>query len=435
MQVDFDKNPKQHEFFDLAVQAVHCQNDYRHLFYGGAIRGGKTFVSLAILIYAARHFRGSRWHIFRRDFPALLATTIPSVEKLLRGSTEWAWHRDRSNYYVENTASGGRIFFKGESLEQDPSLNDLLGLETNGILYEQIEELSRQVWEVGNSRLGSWYIEPMPCPITLATFNPTQTWVKEFIYEPFTEGTLTAPYFFMPALPSDNAYVTAEQWRAWSRLDERYQQQYIHGDWTDFADRDHLWAFAYDPARHIARQEHAADRNHVLYLSFDFNRNPICCSVLQRIGDQLRVIETIKLAQSDINAMCQYIKTYYAGFLYQVTGDASGKNSTALVSDNINYYSVIRRELNLSQHQLLVPTANPPLAENQVLVNSLLAHYDIQINATKAKGLLYDLGNVKMHADGTIVKQHRSDPTQQADALDTFRYYCNVFHSDFLRRG
>jgi hypothetical protein len=38
-----------------------------------------------------------------------------------------------------------------------------------------------------------------------------------------------------------------------------------------------------------------------------------------------------------------------------------------------------------------------------------------------------------MEADGSIRKTNRADPTQQADALDTFRYYCNVFHSRALR--
>jgi hypothetical protein len=434
MQIEFAKNPKQGSFFELALAAMRGSNEYRHLFYGGAIRGGKTFVSLAVLGYAAAYYPQSRWHIFRRDFPALLATTIPSMQKILAGSRDWHWHRDRSNYYVQHRYSGGKIFFKGESLDQDPGLNDLLGLETNGILYEQIEELSRQIWEVGNSRLGSWYIEPMPKPITLATFNPTQTWVKELIYEPYRTGKLEAPYYYMPALPSDNAYVTDEQWKAWSRLDERYQQQYIQGDWTDFADRDHLWAFAYEPARHIAQQELQPDPGHILYLSFDFNRNPICCSVIQHIDQQIRVLETVKLAQSDVYALCCYIRSYYPQYVYRVTGDASGYHSSALVQDNINYYTVIKNELGLSPNQLHVPTANPALAENQVLVNSLLAHYPIRINAIKAKGLLYDLANVKMHANGTIVKQQRSDPTQQADALDTFRYYCNVFHSGFLSR-
>ena len=430
--LSFLKNPKQSQYFHLVWEAMAGKNEYRNFFYGGAIRGGKSFVSLSILASAARWYPNSRWHVFRRDMPALLTTTIPSMERILASDPDWEWSRQPSNYYVRYTVNGSRIYFRGEGITHDPELTDLLGLETNGILYEQIEELSEKLWQMAASRVGAWATVPMPCPITMATFNPTQTWIKERIYEPYRTGTLTAPYYYMNALPSDNAYVTAEQWRAWGRLDERYRQQYIEGDWTDYSAQDGLWAFAFDAARHVVHEEMLPDPQHLLYLSFDFNRNPICCSVIQYIDAQIRVIETIKLADSDIYAMCTHIAAYYPEYTYMVTGDASGNNSSAMVQDNANYYTVIKNQLKLTNRQLRVPSANPLLADNQVLINTILSKYDVCINAQKAKGLIYDLRNVKMSADGSIEKTNRSDPAQQADALDTFRYYCNVFHGGVL---
>ena len=432
MKANFHKNIKQQDYFRLAMQALRGENDYRNFFYGGAIRGGKSFVSLSIFAFAAAEFPNSRWHVFRRDMPALLTTTIPSMERVIGDDPDWHWCRQPSNYYVEYI-NGSRIYFRGEGITHDPELTDLLGLETNGILYEQIEELSEKLWQMGASRLGSWYIPDMPRPITLATMNPTQTWVKERIYEPYRSGTLAVPYFYMPALPGDNPYVTAEQWDAWSRLDERYRQQYIEGDWTDYGAEDGLWAFAFDSLRHVAYEEIPPDPTHVLYLSFDFNRNPICCSVIQCIDSQIRVIETIKLASSDIYALCTHILALYPDYLYKVTGDASGTNSSAMVQNSQNYYTVIKNKLRLTDRQFHVPTSNPRLEDNQVLINSILTHSDLRINAKKAAALLYDLRNVKMEADGTIRKANRADPKQQADALDTFRYYCNVFHSGALR--
>ncbi len=435
MKIDLERNPKQKAYYLITQAAMRGENEYRHFFFGGAIRGGKSYVSLAILAAAAHHYPNSRWHVFRRDMPALLATTIPSMERVLAGDPDWRWSRDTSNYYVQNRTNGSRIYFRGEGIGHDPELTDLLGLETNGILYEQIEELSERLWQIGASRLGSWYTAPMPGAITLATFNPSQTWIRERIYEPYRTGTLTAPYYYLTALPSDNAYVTPEQWQAWAGLDERYRLQYIEGDWTDYSAGDGLWAFAFDSGRHIAQPEIGPDRGHVLYLSFDFNRNPICCSVIQCIDAQIRVIEAIKLAKSDIYALCTHILALYPGYMYKVTGDSSGNNRSALVQDNMNYYTVIKKQLQLTDRQLDVPTSNPPLVDNQVLINSILTHHDVRINAKKASALIYDLRNVKMNADGTIRKANRTDPTQQADALDTFRYYCNVYHRGELIRG
>jgi hypothetical protein len=228
--------------------------------------------------------------------------------------------------------------------------------------------------------------------------------------------------------------VTAEQWEAWGRLEERYRQQYIEGDWTDYGAQDGLWAFAFDAERHVARVEMEPDAGHILYLSFDFNRNPICCSVIQYIDRQIRVIETIKLANSDIHALCTYLLVGYRDYVYKVTGDASGSNSSALVQNSQNYYTVIKKQLRLTDRQLHVPLSNPRLEDNQVLINTILSKHDVRINAGRAKALIYDLRNVQMEADGSIKKANRNDPAQQADALDTFRYYCNTFHREALFR-
>lgn len=191
------------------------------------------------------------------------------------------------------------------------------------------------------------------------------------------------------------------------------------------------WAFAYDKAKHIGKPE--LNKAQVVYLSFDFNKNPICCSVIQQYDNCIKVIETIKLENSDIYALCDYINVYYAGCLLMVTGDATGQGTTALVQDNLNYYRVIKSKLNLGINQIKVPTVNPRIEENQVLVNSLLANYKVEIHETKASALHFDLANVSISADNKIEKSQRSDVKQQADALDTFRYFCNTFMAWFLK--
>lgn len=432
MIINLAQNPKQEEFYNKAIEALFGLNDFRNLSYGGAIRGGKSFVCAAIDLTAAKLFDNSRWHIFRADMPALQATTIPTFEKILSGSANWGWNRDKSNFFIYNRKNDSKIFFKGENITHDPELNDLLGLETNGIWLEQVEELSKKLWEIAQSRNGSWYIPNMPKPIMLSTFNPTQTWIKAEIYDKWRKGELVAPYYFQHALPKDNQFVTPEQWAAWGRMADRYQKQFIEGDWSNFQDKNALWAFAYEPAKHNGLPE--PTREQILYLSFDFNKNPICCSVVQWYDNKVRFIETIKLNNSDIYALCNYIKVHYHGYAYMVTGDASGQNTSALVKDNLNFYIVIKEILELSGTQLRVPSVNPRLEENQVLFNSILANYPVEIHEEKCKGLIFDLSNVKMMPSGQINKADRNNPEQQADALDTARYWFNSFMYNFLVR-
>lgn len=435
MNVDLARNPKQEEFFNVAMAAAFGKNEFRKLHYGGAIRGGKTFVALTANAVLAKNFKGWRSHIIRSDFPALQGTSIPSMEKILAGTFNWKWNREKSNYFVYHQKSDGKIFFRGENFAQDPELYNFLGLETNSITYEQIEEINIKTYEVGNSRVGSWYIDPMPTPLTFTTFNPTQTWIKAKVFDPWKEGKLIAPDYFQHALPSDNAFVTEEQWKQWGNLADRYQRQFIEGDWTDFSDKDNLWAFAFDRSKHVPKEiedQPTLNRNQICYLSFDFNRNPICCSVIQWYNDEVKIIETIKLNNSDIYKLCDYIKVHYSGCTYLVTGDASGKNSQALVRDNLNYYTIIKAQLGLANSQIRIPNANPRLEDNQVLFNSIMSRYKVRINKTKAAGFIFDCENVKMLSSGAIDKTDRNNPTMQADALDTVRYWFNIFMGDFL---
>lgn len=428
--IDLQKNPKQADYFFEVVKSCNGLNDYRKFAYGGAIRGGKTFVTLGILIYLANRYEGSKWHTIRQDFPALQGTTIPSFEKIIKGSPNWKWNRDRANYFAYNKKDS-KIFFKGENIKQDPELNDFLGLETNGIFWEQLEEISQKAWQIGGSRCGSWYIDPMPPALTFTTFNPTQRWPKEEIYMKWVNKELPENFYFQHALPNDNAFVTQDQWNNWNSMDERYKLQFIQGDWTNFDEKDNRFAYCYAEDKHIGVTELSS--RHDVYLSFDFNKDPITCSVWQHYDNQIFGLEQIKLGNSNIFELCDYIKVNYPRSTFIVTGDATGKNSSALVKDNSNYYTVIKQKLNLAMTQLKVPGVNPPLDENRVLVNAILHRYPIKLHPDKCKGLIFDLKNVRVDAEGIIIKENRKDPSQQADCLDTFRYYLNTFFGWFLK--
>ena len=93
---------------------------------------------------------------------------------------------------------------------------------------------------------------------------------------------------------------------------------------------------------------------------------------------------------------------------------------------------MIRRELDLTTAQCHVPASNPAVRDTQVLVNSILQRNKVTIHADKARGLIYDMEHVQIDDHGAIIKHDRRDPSQQADALDTFRYWCHTYMRDTL---
>lgn len=436
IDVDFSKNKTQSEFLNTVLEACEGKNEYRLIMISGSIRSGKTFATLASLTILCALYPNSKWMVYRKDFPSLMDTTIPSMEKILYGLPQWKWHRSPSNFHVEYK-NGSKIFFTGENIQQDPELNAILGLEFNGCVLEQAEELSDVLFKKIQSRMGSHYIPRMPKPIMILTSNPTQNWVKDVFYTPWRNHELKAPLFFINALAKDNPFITEDQWKLWDNLDEHTKRQFIEADWTDMRSKDDLWAYAFDRKKHIPTFYDPliwnGDKNNYLFLSFDFNKNPITCLVVQNYNDTIHILEQIKLPNSDIYRLCDTIKVKYPGYMYIVTGDASGHNASAMVADNMNYYKIIMKELPIGPAQLKIPhTSNPHLKDNQVLVNSMLARANIKIHAENAKALIYDFENVRMNPDGTILKKDRTNASQQADCLDCFRYYINTFHKNFV---
>jgi hypothetical protein len=191
------------------------------------------------------------------------------------------------------------------------------------------------------------------------------------------------------------------------------------------------WAYCYSRAKHVGKA--VLNRSFDVKLSFDFNRDPITCGVFQDYDNEIRGIEQIKLSNSNIYSLCDYINAKYGGCMFLVTGDATGRASTALVKDNLNYYTVIKSRLNLSLSQIKVHTVNPTLEENRVLVNSVLHSKKVTFDEVNCKGLIFDLEHAQVLPDGSLDKTDRKDPTKQLDALDCWRYYLNTFHKSILK--
>lgn len=191
------------------------------------------------------------------------------------------------------------------------------------------------------------------------------------------------------------------------------------------------WAYCFNYEKHV--RPTSLNKKLEVYLSFDFNRDPITCAVFQYYNQTHYGIEQIKLQNSNIYELCDYILANYSGCMLLVTGDATGKASSALVRDNINYYTVIKNKLNLGLNQLRVPSVNPPLIENRVLVNSILHNHAVHLDPIKCKALIFDLEYAAVLPDGSLDKTDRKDPTKQLDAIDCLRYYLTTFHKHLLK--
>ena len=287
------------------------------------------------------------------------------------------------------------------------------------------------------------------------SFNPeadgeyTQHWLWAYFKDYVPKGQYTFSGSLDTTLPNgkvhslrytsthttyhDNPFCTSERQAMLENLkiiDPYYYDVFVKGLWGNKSN-DRPFILSYKPEVHDGKP--VLNQQETVYLSFDFNKNPMCCSVIQHYDGKVYVIRTIKIPNSDIYEMCDYIKALYPDATFLVTGDASGRNKSALARDAVNYYTVIMQKLGLTPQHIKVPKANPSLEKNRMLVNAVLANYPVEIHTEDAAALLFDFRNARCRSDGTLEKGDRDDETQQLDPLDTWRYFCNMFMRDYVR--
>jgi len=232
--------PKQREFSEAVFSGV-----YRFLLFGGAIRGGKTIVTLALIIILCRIYPGSRWAVVRKDLPTLRRNTIPSFERIR--PKPFVGDINRSEWTARCT-NGSEIIFFPESLRDDPELNRWRGLEVNGFLLEEANELSESSFNKSIERAGTWTVPgpKQPFPLVLLTCNPAKNYVRRIFYEPWKKKTLKAPFFYLPSRVADNPALTAEYLASLENLkttDPVAYERFVKGNWEIADDPNQLIKF------------------------------------------------------------------------------------------------------------------------------------------------------------------------------------------------
>jgi len=225
-QVVFEPTDRQQIFMDALLSGK-----YRQLLYGGAIRGGKSYVLIAAVFLLARVFAGSRWAIVRKDLPTLRKNTVPVFEAIRPDTFCGPFVQDT---WTAKCTNGSEILLWPESIQHDSQLNRWRGLEVNGFALEEMNELQMASFLKSIERAGSWTARGgvQPPPLIWGTCNPADNWVKEEFYDPFEEGTLPEHRFYLPATIDDNPYIDPLYRESLNDLPEPEYRRFVLGDWT-----------------------------------------------------------------------------------------------------------------------------------------------------------------------------------------------------------
>jgi hypothetical protein len=215
-----------------------------------------------------------------------------------------------------------------------------------------------------------------------------------------------------------------------------YQQEF--GAEFVSAGRHHVY-YAFDRAVH--QRPIAFDPMHPVVWSIDFNVNPMCMLLIQRIGDNVQVFDEIVLPNANTEAACQAflerLEPLYKRvpssrwpMPIQVYGDASGhqKRTSAADTDWTIIRQFFSRWKGTYQESFHVLSANPPVRDRINCVNSRLRN---SVEEPRlfidpcCRELIKDLEQVVWATDSTGAVLSELDKSDRArtHATDALGYY------------
>lgn len=243
MNTGFIAHDKQAAYIDAVFSG-----QYNYLAFGGSIRGGKTAGGIATLAILCKVFPRSRWAIVRTDLPTLRRNFLPAYYKFREQFAPEFLGEFNQGSWIARCSNGSELILFPEGLIGDPDLDRWKGLEVNGFLLEEANELAEKSFYKSIERAGAWIIPStkanphpiQPPPLVLLTFNPAMNWVYSKFYRPWKNGTISAPYFFQPSSLADNPGIPDAYKRSIQNLPEAEYKRFVMGEWEVQEDPDQL---------------------------------------------------------------------------------------------------------------------------------------------------------------------------------------------------
>jgi hypothetical protein len=318
--------------------------------------------------------------------------------------------------------TGNQILCKG--LDDVSKVKSIKGI--TGMWLEEATEFEETDLDQLNIRIRGEkknYIQFILC------FNPIdeEHWLKKRFFDnkdPYTT-TLHTTY-------KDNKFLTKEDVDQLLLLSQRnplYYDVYALGKWG-ITVKTNKFMYAFTREKHVVKS-YSPNPHLPILISYDFNKEPMTATVAQQVDDLTAYLfDEIQLDAGSTPEVNELIKAKYNGWILNmdVTGDATGRNRSALVRGNLNHYRIIKDDLDLMDRNLLVPDKNPSHKDSRTLCNAvwLNGKFYITENCKKA---IEDCTYAAVDEMGELLKTAK----EGRHILDNVRYTIHALYKDFIK--
>lgn len=400
-------------------------------FAGGGAGGGKSYLGCLRQVYRRTKYPGTRGFIGRENFTGLRDSTMKTyfglVSHMGYSSIDHFTYnaQEHTAYWKNGTAEfpGSEQHFRHMAyMPSDPDYNRFGSTEYTDAFVDEAPEVAPRACQVLLSRLRYMHTRYGIGPEILYTGNPGESWIKaEFVMD--NEGKMVdlprhraRVLFTIHDNPDEllrNQYI-----KTLEKLDPYDRARLLYGDWSAQPKVERPFAFAFDRSRHV--KPCTLIKGVPVIISIDFNLDPFCAIIAQEQGKRFAITNEIAISSGTIEELCTRILAIVPDVhMHKYTGDRSGASRRIQTKSTASMWEDFLKVMRARMSQLDLP-ANPSHKQSREDTNYVLHHHPEFVVDPSCAGVIFDLTNVEVDDDHSIIKQDRSKSAQRADYLDCF---------------
>lgn len=306
-------------------------------------------------------------------------------------------------------------------LDEPEKIKSISGI--TGMWLEEATEFEQEDWDQLRLRIRG--IKPNYVQFIL-TFNPIDEdhWLNAWIDSKPEGLTFDISTYHANKQFLDQDYI--DMLEGFKETNTLFYDVYVKALWG-VIDKTNKFFYLWDDKKHINDEIDYEDG--ILWFSFDFNVDPMTCSIAQTPDrDTIHILDGIRMNDSSIYAVTDYIKAKYSNYYWHVTGDATGARRSSTSRDKRSHWAIIKKELSLNDSQISVRSVNIGHISSRVLCNAILEHKNIKVHS-RCKELISDLRGAKIDDNQKLFKTALSG----LHWCDNFRYLLDANFPDILK--
>jgi phage terminase large subunit len=307
-------------------------------------------------------------------------------------------------------------------LDEPEKIKSISGI--TGMWLEEATEFDQEDWDQLRLRIRG--IKPNYVQFLL-TFNPIDEdhWLNAWIDSKPDGLTFDISTYHANEQFLDQPYI--DMLEDFKNTNTLFYQIYVLAHWG-VTDKTNKFFYLWDEKKHIS-DEIEYNQNDILWLSFDFNVDPMTCIASQNPDrDTIHVLDEIRMNNSSVHAVTDYIKAKYSNYFWMVTGDATGSRRSSTSRDKRSHWQIIKKELNLSDSQIKVRATNIGHISSRVLCNAVLEHKTVKVHP-RCKDVISDVRGAKIDDNQNLYKTAKSG----LHFCDVLRYLIDANFPDILK--